>query len=328
MDKTLNKINGVGSPSRTLRLWLCVFGLVPFAALCFFAWQSFYPVQAADDWSYQVVYRDVPKAASLAPMRDGSLMVSQELRNGHGSIVRIHPDGQREEVVGNLSKPDGMIPARGGWVFSQEVDGATVSFLKGGKVIDLFKGSDVQGLWNDGENLYAIEDRKSDGRLLRYRWSDQTLTVVRNHLVEAESITRCTDGRMLYTEKEKGVVRQLTEDGSDPVVLENLNQPTFLMCDERGLWISEDSTHRARLLLVNSQGHQQTILSFLKAPQSIVPTAKGTYFLAEGGRNRVLELVPSSPQEVHETVDALLDQHGAQGDGLEDLILDAVKPEK
>jgi hypothetical protein len=198
-------------------------------------------------------------------------------------------------VVGQLSKPDGMLATRGGWVFSQESAGLPVSFFKDGTVTELFKGESVQGLWDDGDDLYAIEDRKPVGRLLRYRWSDQSLSVVRDQVQEGESVVRCTDGRMLYTEKKKGVVRELSADGSDPVVLAGLNQPTFLMCDERGLWINEDATHRARLLLIDKQGRQQTILSFLKAPQSIVPTGRGTYLLAEGGRSRVLELVPDAP---------------------------------
>ncbi|OIN44399.1 hypothetical protein BLL37_06505 [Pseudomonas azotoformans] len=267
------------------------------ATLGFFAWQSYYPVSAANGWDVQVVHHDVTKAASLMPMADGSLMVSLELDKAKGSIVRIHPDGSREVVVANLSKPDGLFATRGGWVFSQESADLPVSFFKDGVVTELFKGESVQGLWDDGDDLYAIEDRKPVGRLLRYRWSDQTLTVVRDQLQEGESIVRCTDGRMLYTEKKKGVVRELTEDGSDPMVLSKLNKPTFLMCDARGLWVNEDATHRARLLLIDKQGHQHTILSFLKAPQSIVPSGRGTYLLAEGGRDRVLELVPE-PQKI------------------------------
>lgn len=288
---------------QTLKRVLGTLGLLLVAALSFFAWQNFYPVQAADGWSFRVVYRDVPKAASLGTLQDGTLMVSQELRSGRGSIVRIKPDGTREEVVGGLSKPDGMISANGGWVFSQEEGEAAVSFLKDGAITDLFRGTSVQGLWNDGEDLYAIEDRKADGRLLRYNWNDQALTVVREGLTETESITRCTDGRLLYSEKEAGVVRQLTEDRSDPVVIANLNQPTFLMCDQRGLWISEDSTHRARLLLIDPQGRQQTILSFLKAPQSIIATSNKTYLLAEGGRNRVLELTLAFADEAPVSAD-------------------------
>lgn len=279
-------------PMRLWRLGACIVGAPCIAALGFFAWQSFYPVNAAAGWSVQVVHRDVAKAASLMPLSDGSLVVSQELDKGKGSIVRIHPDGSREVLVADLSKPDGIVPTRGGWVFSQESDGLPVSFYKDGAVTELFKGDSVQGLWVEGDDLYAIEDRKPAGRLLRYRWSDQSLTVLRDQVQEGEAIVRCTDGRLLYNEKKKGVVRELTADGSDPVVLSNLNQPTFLMCDERGLWVNEDATHRARLLLIDKQGRQKTILSFLKAPQSIVPTGHGTYLLAEGGRSRVLELTP------------------------------------
>jgi len=283
------KSSGLGQFYKSL-LWLML--LLLLATLGFFAWQSFYPVQAAGQWSYQVVHRDVPKAAALVVLDGGELMVSQELRDRRGSIVRIQADGKREDVVSGLSKPDGIVSARGGWVFSQEEGDTAVNFLLRGDVTQLFQGSNVQGLWNEGDHLYAIEDRHDNGRLFRYTWSDKSLVVLRDNLDEAESIIRCTDGRMLYTEKAKGVVRQLTEDGTDPVVYEHLNKPTFLMCDQRGLWISEDSTHRARLLLIDKAGNQKTILSFLKAPQSIVVSGRDTYLLAEGGRNRVLELTP------------------------------------
>nr|WP_256562776.1 hypothetical protein [Pseudomonas sp. PA1(2017)] len=281
-----------GARARAIRSGLCGVALLVAVALAFFAWQNFFPVQASDGWRYSVAYERLPKVASLIPQEDGALILSQELDHGQGSILRIAPDGSQAIMVANLSKPDGMIPARGGWVYSQEVEGAVVRYFKDGVSTDLFKGQKVQGLWDDGEYLYAIEDRKGDGRLLRYRWNDGALETVRDHLDEAESVTRCGDGRMLYTEKERGVVRQLSDDGADPVVLAGLNQPTYLMCDERGLWISEDTTHRARLLLLDSHARLQTILSFLKAPQMLTRTPQGTYLLAEGGRDRILEITP------------------------------------
>lgn len=280
-------------PRRSLlRIALSGISLVVTLALGFFIWQDFYPVQSADGWSYQVIHEDVKKAASLVPLPDGGLLVSQELKNNQGNILRIAADGARRVMIDGLSKPDGMIAVPGGWVFSQESDNRPVQMLRDGKLSDLFMGNSVQGLWNDGDDLYAIEDRRDDGRLMRYRWSDGELTVLRANLQETESITRCTDGKLLYTEKKKGLVHQFSEDGTDPVLLSGLNQPTFLMCDERGLWISEDSTHRARLLLWDGKGEPRTILSFLKAPQSIVPDGKGGYLLAEGGRDRVLQLKP------------------------------------
>ncbi|MGN7747521.1 hypothetical protein ACTJJN_15955 [Pseudomonas sp. 22515] len=263
------------------------------ATLGFFAWQSFYPVQAATGWDIEVLHRDVTKAASLLPQADGSLLVSRELDDGRGSILKITATGERVVLVDNLSKPDGMVPAQGGWVFSQEGGLAPVSLSRDGQVTRLFDGESVQGLWNEGNYLYAIEDRKGNGRLMRYDWSSGQLEVLRSGLTETEGLTRCSDGRLLYTEKANGRVRSLSDDGSDPVVVDGLRNPTFLYCDQRGLWISEDNTHRARLLRIDADGSQQTVLTFLKAPQAIIADGIGGYLLAEGGRNRVLRLTPA-----------------------------------
>lgn len=253
------------------------------ATLGFFAWQSFYPVQAASGWDVEVLHRDVTKAASLLPQADGSLLVSRELDDGRGSILRITAEGDRVVVIDNLSKPDGMVAAQGGWVFSQEGGLAPVSLARDGQVTRLFDGESVQGLWNDGEHLYAIEDRKGNGRLMRYDWRSGQLDVLRSGLTETEGLTRCSDGRLLYTEKAYGKVRALSDDGRDPVVVDGLRNPTFLFCDQRGLWISEDNTHRARLLRIDADGSRQTVLSFLKAPQSIVADGKGAICWPKAG---------------------------------------------
>ncbi|WP_176515177.1 SMP-30/gluconolactonase/LRE family protein [Pseudomonas faucium] len=281
---------------RGTRIALTTTAAVLTATLGFFAWQSFYPVQASNGWGVDVLHRDVTKAASLLVQADGSLLVSRELDDGRGSILKITAQGERVVLIDKLSKSDGMVAAQGGWVFSQEGGQAPVSLSRDGQVTHLFDGDSVQGLWNDGDHLYAIEDRKGNGRLMRYEWASGKLEVLRANLTETEGLTRCADGRLLYTEKATGKVRALADDGQDPVVVEGLRNPTFLLCDQRGLWISEDSTHRARLLRVDADGTQHTVLTFLKAPQAITPDGKGGYLLAEGGRNRVLHLTPPAEQ--------------------------------
>ncbi|KAF1050824.1 MAG: Serine/threonine-protein kinase PknD [Stenotrophomonas maltophilia] len=193
-----------------------------------------------------------------------------------------------------MSKPDGLLGTPHGIAFSQEGGAASVNLLGAdGQITALFDGINVQGMWDDGQYLYSVEDRKGDGRLMRYEWATRRVEVLRDKLSEAESVTRCPDGHMYYTEKEKGVVRELTADGQDPVHLAGLNQPSFVLCDAHGLWITEDSTHRARLLLAEGNAAPRTVLSFLKAPQAILPLGEDRYLLAEGGRDRVLELHPA-----------------------------------
>lgn len=278
--------------SRGFRLGVITTAGLLAATLSFFAWQTFYPVQAADGWTVDVLHSNVEKAASLLPQADGSLIVSRELDDGRGSILKITQHGDRVVLVSNLSKPDGMVAVQGGWVFSQEGGRAPVSLSRDGQVTRLFDGESVQGLWSDADHLFAIEDRKGNGRLLRYDWQSGQLDVLRSGLRETEGLTRCDDGRLLYTEKAAGIVRALSDDRRDPVVVRGLRNPTFLLCDQRGLWISEDNTHRSRLLRVDADGSQHTVLSFLKAPQAIAPDGKGGYLLAEGGRDRVLQLTP------------------------------------
>ena len=58
---------------RSTRIALTATASLLAATLGFFAWQSFYPVQAASGWDVEVLHRDVAKAASLLPQADGSL---------------------------------------------------------------------------------------------------------------------------------------------------------------------------------------------------------------------------------------------------------------
>ncbi|WP_249673855.1 hypothetical protein [Pseudomonas abieticivorans] len=270
-----------------------LFALPALAVACglvFLGWQHYYPVQAASGWQVRLAHGDIPKAAALGIDDQGRLLVSEELRNAKGRIVALNPDGSRTPLIEKLTKPDGMAAFMGGLAFSQEAVDSPVQLWKNGTVTPLFMGNHVQGLKAVGNSLYAIEDRKGQGRLMRYDGDSGQLTVLRDALSESESVETCPDGKMLYTVKAAGEVRQFTEDGKDPVYLSGLKEPTFLLCDERGLWISEDQTHLARLWLLDNSGKLQVILSHLRAPQELLPMGGGKYLLAEGGRDRVIEL--------------------------------------
>lgn len=273
-----------------IKVTLAVSASLVVGALGFFSWQQFYPVSAAPGWTVRVAYDDVKKAAALGLDVNGAVLVTEELRNRQGRLLQIGADGSRTTLADELSKPDGLASFQGRLVFSQEGGEHPVISLHNGVMTPLFSGINVQGLKADGDLLYAVEDRKGEGRLLRYQASDQSVSVLREHLDEAEAFEICPNRQMFYTEKAKGVVRRLSEDGSDPVLLDGLKEPSFLLCDARGLWITEDRTHLARLLLLDSSGELRVILSFLKAPQELLPVGEGKYLLAEGGRNRVLEV--------------------------------------
>ncbi len=253
------------------------------------AWRHFHPVSAAAGWGYREFATDIPMVSALALAADGSLFVTQEFSSRRGSLLRLKPDGQRQPVLGELSKPDGLVMFQGHLVVSQEGGTFPVFLLRDGRPEPLFDGNDVEGVATDGQLLYAIEDRPS-GRLLSYDPAQRRLEVLRDGLVEGEGVARCPDGRLFYTEKAKGWVKQWQSQGADTLVAEGLDAPGFVQCSADGLWITEDATHGARVLLVQPDGQLVTVLSHLRSAQTLIAHGDGHYLVAEQGRSRILEV--------------------------------------
>lgn len=260
------------------------------AGLAFFAWQHLYPVTAAEGWSARVFLGDVPYVSALAQDRQGALYVTQELKDERGSVFTVAASGARTTVLLGLSKPDGLAVLGDGVVVSQESGDYPVLWLHGGKTEALFPGRSVEGIASDGRYLYAIEDRSGDGRLLRFDPTTRKLTVLRDGLSAGEGVAVCPDGQLFYAEKGKGWVKRWRSAEPDELVLSGLNAPGFLMCNDEGLWVTEDATHRARLLLLDRNGALQVILRHLRSGQTVLSLGPGHLLLAEQGRGRILEL--------------------------------------
>lgn len=258
------------------------------AGFAYPAWRHFHPVSAAEGWRYREVATDIPMVSALALDADGSLFVTQEFSSRRGRLLRLLPNGERQPVLGELSKPDGLVMFQGGLVVSQEGGPLPVFLLRDGQRQALFDGNDVEGVATDGQTLYAIEDLPR-GRLLSYDPLQRRLAVLRDGLEEGEGVARCPDGRLLYTEKAKGWVKQWQPGGTDTLVAAGLDAPGFVQCSADGLWITEDATHGARVLLVQPDGRLVTVLSHLRSAQTLIPRGDGHYLVAEQGRNRILE---------------------------------------
>lgn len=276
----------------TLKVVIALFLLTVVIGGGFLLWQHYYPVVASHPWEYKVIYKDVKKASALYKDQQGNLIVAEELNKSQGRIIKITPKGKRITLFDKLNKPDGITPFQGGIAFSQEGGIYPVNWLVNDKLHSLFEGTNVQGLTPYNHYLYAVEDRGQQSRILRYDSEANIVEVIRDNLNEAETLAICPNGKKFYNEKEIHRVRQLTVDGTDPIILDykKTREPSILQCDENGLWISEDSTHMARLLLLTPEGELKTILSHLRAPQQLLKIANDTYYLAEGGRDRILEL--------------------------------------
>jgi hypothetical protein len=276
---------------KPLLLVVLTTALTLIGGLGFVAWQHLYPVTAAEGWSYRVFLDEVPYVSALAKDKQGVLYVTQELKNEHGSVFTLAADGKRLPVLIGLSKPDGLAPLHDGIVVSQEAGDYPVLWIHGdGRREALFAGRSVEGIASDGLFLYVIEDRAGDGRLLRFDPLNKQVLVLRDGLSEGEGVAICADGKLYYTEKHKGWVKRWRAEGEDELVLSDLNAPGFLMCNDEGLWVTEDATHMARLLLLDTSGSLQVILRHLRSAQTVLSLAPGHLLIAEQGRARVLEV--------------------------------------
>lgn len=285
------------SQIRKCWLWL-VLGAGVGGGCAFLGWQHYYPVQVSGGWSFGVYLDDITYVSALVVDRQGTLYVSQEFKNEDGAISRRKPDGSWEKVISELSKPDGLTLFRDGIVVSQEGVRHPVLLWHEGKTEILFEGNNVEGMASDGRNLFAVEDSKQGGRLLKYDPETKEIQILRDDLEESEGVTVCPDGSVLFTEKKRGWIKRFQAKGKDEIVASGLHSPSFITCDSDGLWITEDLTHRARLLLLDGLGTMHTILSHLRSPQAIIAISPTRFLVAEQGRGRILELnrLPNAKQ--------------------------------
>lgn len=277
---------------RSCRRWVLgvVAGFVV-ASLGVAAWRDLYPVTVATGWSLHIFRDAIPRVSALATNGAGALFVSEELLDRHGRILRLSlaEDIAQEQWLSGLSKPDGLAFFQGGVAISQEQGSQPVLWRAEGEAQPLFVTDNAEGVATDGHALFVIEDRHG-GRILRYDPVGKEVTVLRSGLDEPEGIAVCPDGGLYYSEKGQGRVYRWQPDGLDQMVLDGLKAPGFLMCNKDGLWITEDATHMARLLLLDSLGRLKTVLNHLRSPQTILELGTGRYLLAEQGRDRILEL--------------------------------------
>lgn len=254
------------------------------------AWKHYYPVQIAAGWSLNVYREDIPMVSALAVDKLGNLYVSQEFNHGRGVIFRLTPDGARQDILTGLSKPDGMALYRDGIVASQEGGEQPVLWWKEGRTQTLFIDDNVEGLASDGRSLFAVEDLKRGGHLLKYDLETKEMAFLRDDLEESEGVAVCPDGRLFYTEKKKGWIKRFRPGNSDEIIVRGLRDPGFVMCNGDELWITEDLTHHARLLRLDASGKLETILSHLRSPQTVIALTPTRLLVAEQGRGRILEL--------------------------------------
>ncbi|GAA4651484.1 YncE family protein [Kistimonas scapharcae] len=272
-----------------MSLWLFVLVILLTALLVSF-YVRYFPVITLQGWIARTWVDNVPRVSALALHPDDGLYATQEFYPPRGTLLHIQKNGERQLLLGNLGKPDGLVAFGDGIAVGQESGIAPVLWYRQGKVEELFTGNAVEALaaW-ENRYLYTVEDRKG-GRLLRYDHTTKRLDVLYADGEGMEGITLCPDGTLYFSEKKQGKVYRFNEINPPEPVIEGLKKPNYLLCTPEGLWITEDATAHARVLLF-AGGEISVIASHLRSAQTIIEAGERRMLVAEQGRNRILELI-------------------------------------
>ncbi len=250
----------------------------------------YFPVMATSGWKVGVWAQDIPRVSALAHHPEGGLYATQEKLSPKGTLLYVQKGGGTHLLLDGLTKPDGLALFRGGVVVSQEGGIAPVVWYNNGQILHLFSANKAESIISgDGDRyLYVVEDRQG-GRLLRYDAVTMRVEELITDGSALEGIALCPNGSLYVSSKQKGEVYKYLGKNQLETVLSGLNKASFLLCNKSGLWITEDATAHARVLLYNN-GELQTIARHLRSAQTILEDGPGRMLVAEQGRNRILVL--------------------------------------
>jgi sugar lactone lactonase YvrE len=253
----------------------------------------------------EVIAQGVPSPDGLALGVDGNLYVACERK--HAAILRITPDGLGSVVAIGLRQADGLQTDAAGtlYVSEERPDGRVVQVAPDGRQAVIAPGLvNPEGLaFDSAGRLYVAEDRAAD-RILRIE--EGRVLVWAEGLSRPEGIEYGPDGDLYVNETARGQLTRIHPDGTRELFVPGgrMRAPDGLAyCPAYdGFFVTEDSRH-GRLWFVTRDGRPMALTDGLNRPQGLVCDTRGTLFVSEQGRNRVLKVPPLALEQA-------LAQHG------------------
>lgn len=278
---------GIAGRNRYSRyvLWSCA----TLGALLLLAYAYFGSPRLASGLRYQVHAEHLQEVSALAFDRTGDLYATLEMRHGQGQLVQIR-QGETRQILAGLDKPDGILLLSDTLYMTSESGPHALSVHEAEAQRDLDGVSGAEGIARAGAGkILVVEDKQTDGRLLRIDPATGEIEVLLDGLKQAEGVCETPAGEIYYVEKTSDRLSRYT-DGKSVAAATGLTKPAFLNCLADGsILITEDRTNFGRLLRYHD-GTIDVLARLLGAPQSVVVGPDGAYYLAEQRKNRILKI--------------------------------------
>ena len=272
-------------PLRRRRLYLTLAAVLAVAAFVLFMLLG--PPLPGKGLVCEIEADGLDNVAALAFDSNGALYATLERTRHLGELVRFTVTG-REVVLSGLDKPDGLL-WRGDTLFiTSEIGDPGLTAFDGHATRAYHGVQQGEGiaLAADGR-LLVVEDRETDGRLLRVDPDSGDIDVLHEPLANAEGVCASPDGGIWFVEKGASSLSHLTARGVQAIEGE-LVHPAFLNCLADGsILVTEDRNRFGRLIRYRD-GRFETLIRNLRAPQMAVVGTDGALYIAEQNRDRVL----------------------------------------
>ena len=102
-----------------------------------------------------------------------------------------------------------------------------------------------------------------------------------------------SDGRIVVAESGSGRLALLSSQGVVGVLAEGLSEPTGIVADGRGLYVTEAGAGRV-VRLDPVTGQRVVVAQGLSRPEGIARTVSGRLIIAEAGTDRIVEVTPAT----------------------------------
>jgi sugar lactone lactonase YvrE len=251
------------------------------------------PIGVKPGWQLTVLADNLPRIDNLANGPDGALYATLERGRRQGQVVRLDQNGVTVILKG-LQRPDGLaIHGQHLYVTEEIIAGRLIMVgLKSGKKVVLGNFNNPEGIAILPDGALLLTEDINRGRLIR-RDVSGAITVLASPIHRPEGITIGPDGSVFIAETGAGRVIAY-KNGAITVIQDGISEPDQVAIGPSGgLWVTEDRPD-GRLLRIDTHG-VEVIADNLAKPQGIL-FRDGAVHVAEQGRDRILKLMPSDPQ--------------------------------
>lgn len=238
--------------------------------------------------SYGAGYDGIASPAGIVVDENRNLFVTTE--SGHGSILKIDPQGRKSVIVRGLNQPGSLVLDQEGHLLTaiEIPKGSVVKVSQDGQSETIAEDlTSPEGLALDEKGHFYVTLDTAEGRILKFE--GKKFEVYATALLRPENLALDAKGNLYVSETGRGQITKISPEGKKTgFMFETSNPDGLTYCDNyQGIFVSEDQ-EKGRILFSDLWGNTTVISDKLRFPQGLACDSLGNLWVAERGKNRIV----------------------------------------